>query len=74
METITEKEYRQRLSAFVADAKAKLPLENRPQGFFGNWGFHAQCQKLFDRSLAQDGIEVIRPVVQRPPQTGKIPG
>ncbi|MCX5572311.1 hypothetical protein OSH07_24125 [Kaistia sp. K-TC2] len=75
MKAIAEKEYERRLSAFVADEKAKLPPERVPQGFFGNWGFHAHCRKMFDKRLAEDGIEVIRVVrpVDWPPQTGRIP-
>lgn len=61
MKAITEKEYRQRLSAFVADEKSKLPSERGPQGFFGNWGLHAHCQQMFDKRLASDGIEVEKP-------------
>jgi hypothetical protein len=73
METISVEEYRRRLSIFVADQKAAL-TKNIPSGFFGNWGFYVKCQKSFDGLLAREGIEVIQPVVVRPPQTGKIPG
>lgn len=73
METITEEEYRRRLSTFVAEQKVAL-TKNIPSGFFGNWGFYVKCQKVFDKKLATDGIEVIQPVVVRPPQTGKVPG
>lgn len=74
MKTITTKEYRQRLSAFVAEEKGTLPPEKRPQGFFGNWGFYAKCRKRFDRNLAREGIEVEKTIVEWPEQTGKIPG
>lgn len=73
METITQEEYRRRLSVFVADQKAAL-TKSIPSGFFGNWGFYVKFQKVFDDNLARDGIEVIRPVVARVPQAGKIPG
>jgi len=74
MNAITEKEYHQRLSVFVAEEKAKLPPENRPQGLFGNWGFHARCQKKFDRNLAREGVEIDKAIVEWPSQTGRIPG
>lgn len=73
MQAVTDEEYRRRLSTFVADQKAAL-TKNIPSGFFGNWGFYVKCQKVFDDNLAGDGMEAIRPVVVRIPQTGKIPG
>ncbi|MCX5580972.1 hypothetical protein [Kaistia terrae] len=73
METITQEEYRRRLSVFVADQKAAL-TKNIPSGFFGNWAFYVKCQKSFDELLARDGIEVIQAVAVKTPQTGKIPG
>lgn len=73
METVTQEEYRRRLSIFVANQKAAL-TKNIPSGFFSNWGFHVKCQKVFDENLAREGIEVICPVVLKVPQTGKIPG
>lgn len=74
MKMITDDEYWLRLRAFVADEKEKLPVDRRPQGVFSHWGFHSLCKQLFDKRLKKEGIKVIRPVVEWPEQTGKIPG
>lgn len=61
MNTLTQDDYRRRLSEFVTKEEAKRPLGKRPQGFFGHWGFYTHCQVEFDGALAREDIEVLSP-------------
>ena len=50
---ISEKDYNERLNAYLKEYKDK-----QPSNFFGAWSWYTITKGEFDKSLAQEGIVV----------------